>query len=71
VLALARELAAIASEGLRRIAHGEGSEPDERSFLAPLLAQLETGRSLGEELVERWEGEFGRSLKKLIEATRF
>jgi glutamate--cysteine ligase len=71
VLPLARELAAIASEGLRRIAHGEGAEPDERVFLAPLHAQLETGRSLGEELVQRWEGDLGRSLQKLIEATRF
>jgi glutamate--cysteine ligase len=71
VLPLARELAAIASEGLRRIAHGEGEQPDERVFLEPLLAQLATGRSLGEELVQRWEGELGRSLKKLIEASRF
>jgi glutamate--cysteine ligase len=71
VLPLARELAAIASEGLRRIGDGEGEQPDERGFLAPLLAQLERGRSLGEELVQRWEGELGRSLARLIEATRF
>jgi glutamate--cysteine ligase len=71
VLPLARELATIAAEGLRRIAHGEGTEADERGFLDPLLAQLEKGRSLGEELLERWEGELGRSLQKLIEAARF
>ena len=71
VLPLARELAAIASEGLRRIAHGEGEQPDERVFLEPLLAQLETGRSLGEDLVQRWEGDLTRSLPKLIEASRF
>jgi glutamate--cysteine ligase len=71
VLPLARELAAIAAEGLRRIGHGEGGEADERRFLDPLRAQLATGRSLGEELVQRWEGELGRSLEKLIEATRF
>jgi len=71
VLPLARELAAIASEGLRRIAHGEGEQPDERVFLEPLLAQLETGCSLGEDLVQRWEGDLTRSLPKLIEASRF
>ena len=71
VLPLARELAEISREGLRRIGDGEGSEPDERRFLDPLLAQLARGRSLGEELVERWEGEWGRSLQRLIEHTRF
>ncbi len=71
VLPLARELAAIANEGLRRIAHGEGDVPDERGFLAPLHAQLERGRSLGEELAQRWEGEWGRSLARLVEHTRF
>jgi glutamate--cysteine ligase len=71
VLPLARELAVIASEGLRRIGHGDGADSDERKFLEPLLAQLETGRSLGEELIQRWEGELGRSLQKLIEVTRF
>ena len=71
VLPLARELAAIASEGLRRIGDGDGDEPDERVLLAPLHAQLERGVSLGEELVQLWEGEFARSLPRLIEHTRF
>lgn len=71
ILPLARELAAIASEGLRRIGHGDGAEPDERVLLAPLLAQLERGRSLGEELVQHWEGDWGRSLARLVEQTRF
>ena len=71
VLPLARELATIASEGLRRIGHGDGPHPDERVLLDPLLAQLAKGRSLGEELVERWEGELRRELVRLIEVTRF
>jgi glutamate--cysteine ligase len=71
VLALARELAAIASEGLRRIGHGDGPHADERVLLDPLLAQLAKGRSLGEELVDAWEGNLHRDLTKLIAATRF
>jgi glutamate--cysteine ligase len=71
VLALARELAAIASEGLRRIGHGDGPHPDERVLLEPLHAQLAKGRSLGEELVDLWEGDLHRDLAKLIAATRF
>jgi glutamate--cysteine ligase len=71
ILPLARELAEIASEGLRRIGHGDGGERDERRFLEPLFAQLARGRSLGEELVEHWEGAWGRSLARLIEHTRF
>jgi glutamate--cysteine ligase len=71
VLALARELAAIASEGLRRIGHGDGPLADERVLLEPLHAQLAKGRSLGEELVDLWEGDLHRDLAKLIAATRF
>ncbi|MBM4383662.1 MAG: glutamate--cysteine ligase [Deltaproteobacteria bacterium] len=71
VLPLARELAAIASEGLRRIGHGDGPHPDERVLLDPLHAQLAKGRSLGEELVDAWEGDLHRDLNKLIAATRF
>jgi glutamate--cysteine ligase len=71
ILPLARELLAIASEGLRRIGHGDGAEPDERVLLAPLEAQLARGRSLGEELVQHWEGDWSRSLARLVEHTRF
>jgi glutamate--cysteine ligase len=68
VLALARELVAIAREGLVRIAP---SERDERRFLEPLEALLERGRSPGEEILERWNGEWGRSPSRLIEYARY
>lgn len=71
VLDLARELVSIADAGLGRI-HADGfSEHDERSFLDPLREQIEKGVSPGEEIAERWRGEWGRDRQKLIEATRY
>lgn len=70
VLELARELASIASEGLRRLAAETGSD-DEQRFLDPVRAQLELGKSPGQVVLERWEGEWGRSLPRLIEYARY
>lgn len=71
VLELARELVAIAGEGLRRIGAERGADPDERSFLEPIHAQLALGKSPGEVVLERWEGEWNRSLERLIEYARY
>jgi glutamate--cysteine ligase len=71
VLALARELAGIAREGLRRIGHGGSRGPDESAFLDPVFEQLETGRSPGQVVLERWEGEWRHSLPRLIEYARY
>jgi glutamate--cysteine ligase len=71
VLDLARELVALSGEGLRRIAEVDGVEQDERIFLDPLLAQIEKGKSPGEEIAERWRGEWGCNRQRLIEATRY
>jgi glutamate--cysteine ligase len=71
VLDLARELVAHSSEGLRRIAEVDGLDSDERVFLDPLLVQIEKGKSPGEEIAERWRGEWGRDRRRLIEATRY
>jgi glutamate--cysteine ligase len=71
VLSLAKELVAIASEGLRRIAHGRGERADERGFLEPVLEVLERGRSPGEEILWRWEGEWQGSVARLIEYARY
>ena len=71
VLPLARELVAIAREGLRRIGDGGAGETDERSFLDPLEAIAERGRSPGEEVLARWEGEWERSPARLIEYARY
>ena len=71
VLDWARELVAIASEGLRRIAERGETDQDERNFLDPLHAQIEIGKSPGEVIAERWRGEWGHRPERLIEATRY
>ena len=71
VLDLARELTDVASEGLRRIGHAGRRDPDERSYLDPVREQLALGRSPGQVVEERWEGEWGRSLTRLIEYARY
>ena len=35
------------------------ADQDERVFLDPLLVQIEKGKSPGEEVAERWRGEWG------------
>jgi len=71
VLDLARELVAHSAEGLRRIAEADEADQDERGFLDPLLAQIEKGKSPGEEIAERWRGEWGCNRQRLIQATRY
>jgi glutamate--cysteine ligase len=71
VLELARELAGIGREGLKRIAHAGRRDPDESAYLDPIFEQLELGVSPGQVVVERWEGEWGRSLDRLIEYARY
>jgi glutamate--cysteine ligase len=71
VLDLARELAEISRAGLRRIGHAGKTEPDERSFLEPIFEQLERGASPGQVILGRWEGEWKKSLDRLIEYARY
>jgi glutamate--cysteine ligase len=70
-LELARELLGIASEGLRRIGHGGSVDPDERGYLDPIAEQLELGKSPGQVVLERWEGEWQRSVSSLIGYARY
>ena len=71
VLALARELADLASEGLRRIGHAGRNDRDERPYLEPIFEQLERGVSPGELVLERWEGEWNRSPDRLLDYARY
>jgi glutamate--cysteine ligase len=71
VLDMARQLLSFAQEGLRRIDHRGESGRDERLFLDPVARVLEDGRSPGEEILLRWEGEWGRSAPRLIEYARY
>jgi glutamate--cysteine ligase len=71
VLELARELAEIAREGLRRLAHRGRRDPDESAYLDPIFEHLDLGMSPGQIVLERWEGEWARSLDRLIEHARY
>jgi glutamate--cysteine ligase len=68
---LARDLAEIARDGLRRIGHAGQRDADETSFLDPVFEQLELGRSPGSVVIDRWEGEWGRSVDRLIDYARY
>jgi len=67
----ARELVGIASEGLRRIGHSGRVDSDERGYLDPISEQLELGKSPGQVVLERWEGEWERSVQSLIGYARY
>ena len=71
VLDLARELTAIAREGLRRIGHAGREDPDETAYLDPIEAQLDLGASPGQVVLERWEGAWRKSVDRLIDYARY
>jgi len=71
VLDLAREAVAIAGQGLRALGHRDAGGQDEAALLDPLLQVLERGASPGQVVLERWEGEWRRSPRRLIDATRY
>jgi glutamate--cysteine ligase len=66
VLDQARALARIAREGLQR-----QGESDAVALLDPLDALLERGKSPGEIVLERWQGEWAGSPARLIEHARY
>lgn len=70
-LELARELVEIAAAGLGRIGHGGRVDADERGYLDPILNQLDLGKSPGQVVLERWEGEWQRSVSSLIGYARY
>jgi glutamate--cysteine ligase len=65
VLEIARALAAIARAGLLRTAS------DEAALLDPLDELLERGKSPGEIVLERWQGDWAGSPARLIEHARY
>lgn len=68
---LAERLLEISSAGLDRIADRRGIEGGEQNFLAPLRRILDSGKSPGEVILERWRNEWGGSVERLISYARY
>jgi glutamate--cysteine ligase len=66
LLDLAKELMAIAWEGLRRQHQVNQNGEDETIYLKPLKDLLDQGKCPADVLLEKWEGELQRDIKKLI-----
>lgn len=71
VLEMARELAEISRAGLQRIGHAGSKDADEAAYLDPVFEQLDLGISPGSVVLKQWEGEWGRSVSRLIEYARY
>ena len=71
ILELARDVAQLSRDGLRRLRHAGRRDADETGFLDPVFETLAEGRSPGQVIVERWEGEWQRSVNRLIEYARY
>ncbi|MCP4905900.1 MAG: glutamate--cysteine ligase, partial [bacterium] len=69
MLAWAKDLVAIARDGLGRLATPETG--DERSFLDPIDEVLARGQSPGEVLLARWNGDWAGSMERLIDFARY
>lgn len=70
-LDLAKELLQIAWEGLRRQGAVNANGEDETIYLKPLEDLLSLGKCPADLLVEKWEGELQRDIKKLIEYSAY
>ena len=66
LLELARELLQIAWEGLRRQRALNVQGDDETIYLKPLKSLLDDGKCPADIIIEKWEGELARDVKKLI-----
>ena len=68
---LARELIAIAWEGLKRQAALNDAGDDETIYLKPLHDLVEQGKSPADLVLEKWEGELHHDIKKLIDYSAY
>jgi glutamate--cysteine ligase len=71
LLDLARELLAIAWEGLRRQNQVNESGADETIYLRPLKNLLDQGKCPADILLEKWEGELHHDIRRLIAYTAY
>lgn len=66
VLAIAREAVEIAERGLKARARLNGANQDESAYLRPLQEAVETGRSLADELLDRFHGKWGGTIEPIF-----
>jgi glutamate--cysteine ligase len=71
VLELARQALAIAQAGLKRRAFIDAEGRDESIFLEPVAAILRSGLTPAEEMLARYDGEWGRSTDPLFREYAF
>ncbi|MEM9224172.1 MAG: glutamate--cysteine ligase [Pseudomonadota bacterium] len=71
VLAIARDVVELASEGLKRRARASGDVGDERGFLAPLEDAVHSGRSPADELLDAYHGPWHGDIMKVFDANAF
>lgn len=71
LLDLAKELLQIAWEGLRRQGALNENGEDETIYLKPLKDLLFQGKCPADVLLEKWQGELERDIKKLIEYSAY
>jgi glutamate--cysteine ligase len=71
LLEVAREIVELSALGLRRIGDTNARGEDESVLLAPLREILARGTSPGRELLELWEGAWGRRADRLFEYARY
>ena len=65
VLSLSERLLEIAAGGLQRLGDLDENGNDERRYLAPLVANVQAGKTYGEQLVDKVRSEWNGSLEPL------
>jgi glutamate--cysteine ligase len=68
---VAKELVAIAEEGLRRHGCRDARGADETKYLGTTRERVLEGRTLAERLLSRWDGEWQRDVRALVAATAY
>jgi glutamate--cysteine ligase len=66
-----RDIVTIAREGLERLDARNDAGENEVKYLQPLIEMAETGRTGADDLLERWNGRWGRSFGPMFEECQF
>ncbi|TWF57350.1 glutamate--cysteine ligase [Neorhizobium alkalisoli] len=71
VLDIAKEAVAISRRGLKARSRLNAQSEDESIFLAPLDDVLSSGKTLAQQMLAQYEGEWNRSVEPVFEAYRY